>query len=149
MLCKLSNPLQALMRIWTALIVLFFLGWKWNETKDSLVPIELNLSPQNNGGSGFKKTSTMNQALLAKMGWRIHCGDPGLWAKTCGEKYTLSWIALWKKKKGHAHPLGKVYYMELIYLRNEWYGGLEKGILSNSGKIGGFPTSLSSNLMAS
>ncbi|CAL9005467.1 unnamed protein product, partial [Prunus brigantina] len=37
--------------------------------------------PKGKGGLGFKKTASMNQALLAKIGWRLHSKDNGLWAK--------------------------------------------------------------------
>ncbi|CAL2279833.1 unnamed protein product [Prunus armeniaca] len=39
------------------------------------------------GGLGFKKTASMNQALLAKIGWRLHSKDNGLWAKIYEAKY--------------------------------------------------------------
>ncbi|CAL8164027.1 unnamed protein product [Prunus armeniaca] len=42
---------------------------------------DLACRPKGKGGLGFKKTASMNQALLAKIGWRLHSKDNGLWAK--------------------------------------------------------------------
>ncbi|CAL2231440.1 unnamed protein product [Prunus armeniaca] len=39
------------------------------------------------GGLGFKKSDAMNQALLAKTGWRIQNKDEGLWARIYEAKY--------------------------------------------------------------
>ncbi|XP_024171911.1 uncharacterized protein LOC112177904 [Rosa chinensis] len=43
--------------------------------------------PKSLGGLGVKKATDMNQAMLAKAGWRIFQNDPGLWASIYREKY--------------------------------------------------------------
>ena len=43
--------------------------------------------PKHLGGLGIKKTKLMNQALLAKIRWRLNQRDPGLWGKLFKEKY--------------------------------------------------------------
>ncbi|CAL2235355.1 unnamed protein product [Prunus armeniaca] len=59
---------------------------------------------------GFKKTTAMNQAMLAKIGWRLHSKDKGLWTKIY-EK-SLSKAAL---------VLGEVFSMGLpSYPKDKW-----------------------------
>lgn len=43
--------------------------------------------PKCRGGLGFKKTADMNRALLAKIGWRMHTHDQGLWAQIYEKMY--------------------------------------------------------------
>ncbi|CAL8995128.1 unnamed protein product [Prunus brigantina] len=43
--------------------------------------------PKNKGGLGLKSSANLNQALLAKIGWRIHNNDQGLWVKMFNDKY--------------------------------------------------------------
>ncbi|VVA32958.1 Hypothetical predicted protein, partial [Prunus dulcis] len=46
------------------------------------------------GGLGFKKTADMNRALLAKIGWRMHTRDQGLWAQIYEKKYLKDYSIL-------------------------------------------------------
>ncbi|KAK3229956.1 hypothetical protein Dsin_001837 [Dipteronia sinensis] len=43
--------------------------------------------PKRNGGLGIKKTKCMNQALLAKAGWRLLQIDNGIWCQLLKHKY--------------------------------------------------------------
>ncbi|CAL9008277.1 unnamed protein product [Prunus brigantina] len=49
--------------------------------------IYLVCRPKHKGGMGLKKTSLMNQAMLGKIGWRLHAQDKRLWAKIYEDKY--------------------------------------------------------------
>ncbi|KAI5339865.1 hypothetical protein L3X38_019138 [Prunus dulcis] len=51
------------------------------------LPWNLVCRPKCKGGLGCKKSSAMNQALLAKIGWRIQNKDGGLWARIYEAKY--------------------------------------------------------------
>ncbi|CAL2259580.1 unnamed protein product [Prunus armeniaca] len=59
----------------------FFWGSSEKKYKIHLCQWDLACRPKGKGGLGFKKTASMNQALLAKIGWRLHSKDNGLWAK--------------------------------------------------------------------
>lgn len=48
---------------------------------------DLVCRPKGKGGLGFKKSHNMNQALLAKVGWRLLQKDTSLWAKIFEAKY--------------------------------------------------------------
>ncbi|KAL5760892.1 hypothetical protein ACOSQ2_019730 [Xanthoceras sorbifolium] len=43
--------------------------------------------PKKFGGLGIKKIKEMNQALLAKVGWRLGCDREGLWGNILRSKY--------------------------------------------------------------
>ncbi|XP_050386378.1 uncharacterized protein LOC126802738 [Argentina anserina] len=45
--------------------------------------------PKQLGGLGIKKTAEMNQAILAKIGWRLFLKDSGLWANMFSSKYLV------------------------------------------------------------
>ncbi|XP_021827477.1 uncharacterized protein LOC110768097 [Prunus avium] len=51
------------------------------------LPWNLVFRPKCKGGLGFKKSAAMNQALLAKIGWRIQNKDGKLWARIYKAKY--------------------------------------------------------------
>ncbi|PRQ37815.1 putative RNA-directed DNA polymerase [Rosa chinensis] len=55
--------------------------------KTHLVSWELVCRPKEFGGLGIKCTKDMNQAMLAKIGWRMFQGDKGLWSDVLHHKY--------------------------------------------------------------
>lgn len=55
--------------------------------KVHLVNWDTICQPKSIGGLGIKKTSDMNQAMLAKASWRISQNDPGLWSCLYKAKY--------------------------------------------------------------
>ncbi|KAL5792680.1 hypothetical protein ACOSP7_001274 [Xanthoceras sorbifolium] len=63
----------------------------WGHTMDKksvhLVNWDMVCRPKIQGGLGIKKMKMMNQALLAKAGWRLLQGDGGLWGKMLNRKY--------------------------------------------------------------
>ncbi|XP_048422575.1 uncharacterized protein LOC125469371 [Pyrus x bretschneideri] len=63
----------------------------WGHTEDNskihLVKWETVSTPKFMGGLGLKDTHFMNQALLAKTGWKLMQRDPGLWAQVLKGKY--------------------------------------------------------------
>ncbi|KAK1584321.1 hypothetical protein Q3G72_031946 [Acer saccharum] len=63
--------------------------WGHTTTKNAihLVKWENVCLPRRNGGLGIKKTKSMNQALLAKIGWRILRNDDGIWCRLLQHKY--------------------------------------------------------------
>ncbi|KAI5324585.1 hypothetical protein L3X38_033658 [Prunus dulcis] len=61
--------------------------WGSSEKKYKIHQWDLACRPKVKGGLGFEKTASMNQALLAKIGWRLHSKDNGLWAKIYEAKY--------------------------------------------------------------
>ncbi|CAL8168851.1 unnamed protein product [Prunus armeniaca] len=65
----------------------FFWGGSEKRSRVHLCQWDLVCRPKSKGGLGFKKTGAMNQALLAKIGWRLHIKDEGLWAKIYKAKY--------------------------------------------------------------
>ncbi|BBH09066.1 hypothetical protein Prudu_021464 [Prunus dulcis] len=65
----------------------FFWGGREKKLKIHLCQWDLACRPKHKGGLGFKKTTAMNKALLAKVGWRLHQNDKGLWAKIYESKY--------------------------------------------------------------
>ncbi|CAL2229042.1 unnamed protein product [Prunus armeniaca] len=65
----------------------FFWGSNEKKYKIHLCQWDLACRPKGKGGLVFKKTASMNQALLAKIGWRLHSKDNGLWAKIYEAKY--------------------------------------------------------------
>ena len=56
----------------------FLWGHSTTQTRVHLVNWDQVCRPKKNGGLGIKKTSHMNQALLAKASWRILNRDDGL-----------------------------------------------------------------------
>ncbi|KAK9911967.1 hypothetical protein M0R45_035844 [Rubus argutus] len=65
----------------------FLWGDTENKKKIHLVNWDTVCLPKTLGGFGIKKSSDMNQAMLAKAGWRLFQHDPGLWASMYREKY--------------------------------------------------------------
>ncbi|XP_021826059.1 uncharacterized protein LOC110766949 [Prunus avium] len=63
----------------------------WGHTADKatihLVNWETSCKPKTAGGLGIKKMAWMNQALLAKSGWRLLQHEQGLWAEVFKAKY--------------------------------------------------------------
>ncbi|KAK9944849.1 hypothetical protein M0R45_010396 [Rubus argutus] len=63
----------------------------WGDLDDQKKPHLINWDivclPKLLGGLGIKKTVDMNQAILAKAGWRLLQNDPGLWACVYKNKY--------------------------------------------------------------
>ncbi|CAL9017859.1 unnamed protein product, partial [Prunus brigantina] len=72
----------------------FFWGGGEKKQKIHLCQWDLVCRPKSKGGMGFKKTAAMNQAMLAKIGWRLHNKDEGLWAKIYGKKYLQGYTIL-------------------------------------------------------
>ncbi|KAI5327874.1 hypothetical protein L3X38_027270 [Prunus dulcis] len=64
-----------------------FWGGSEKKLKIHLCQWDLACRPKHKGGLGFKKTTAMNKALLAKVGWRLHKNDKRLWAKIYESKY--------------------------------------------------------------
>ncbi|CAL8078089.1 unnamed protein product [Prunus armeniaca] len=65
----------------------FFWGGSEKKHKIHLCQWDLVCKPKSKGGLGLKKTHDMNQALLAKVGWRLLRKDEGLWAQIFEKKY--------------------------------------------------------------
>lgn len=63
--------------------------WGGTEKKHKVHLCEWNAvcKPKLEGGLGFKKSADMNKTMLAKVGWRLHFNDHGLWAKMFEAKY--------------------------------------------------------------
>ncbi|KAK0586532.1 hypothetical protein LWI29_008529 [Acer saccharum] len=63
----------------------------WGSTPEKkhvhLVSWDVVCLPKHLGGLGIKKTKLMNQALLAKIGWRLNLRDSGLWGRILKDKY--------------------------------------------------------------
>ena len=66
----------------------------WGDVEDHrrlhLVNWDTVCQPKAIGGLGIKKTSYMNQAMLAKASWRIAQNDSGLWKDIYNAKYLHS-----------------------------------------------------------
>ena len=75
--------------------------------------------PKSKGGFGIKRACVMNQALLAKLGWRIHAKNSGLWSQIYQAKYLKVYSILDPKfmKEPSVLILGKKFCMELIFLK--------------------------------
>ncbi|XP_008231741.1 PREDICTED: uncharacterized protein LOC103330914 [Prunus mume] len=65
----------------------FLWGHAFDKVKVHLVNWETVCKSTCVGGLGVKKAAWMNQALLAKSGWRLLHNDKGLWAKVLKAKY--------------------------------------------------------------
>ncbi|CAL8115937.1 unnamed protein product [Prunus armeniaca] len=65
----------------------FLWGHAFDKVKVHLVNWEIVCKSKCDGGLGVKKATWMNQALLAKFGWRLLHNDQGLWAKVLKAKY--------------------------------------------------------------
>ncbi|KAI5351228.1 hypothetical protein L3X38_004119 [Prunus dulcis] len=65
----------------------FLWGHAADKAKVHLVNWETVCKSKCAGGLGVKKAAWMNQALLAKSGWRLLQNDQGLWAKVLKAKY--------------------------------------------------------------
>ncbi|KAK0580349.1 hypothetical protein LWI29_000920 [Acer saccharum] len=65
----------------------FLWGNNAENKKIHLVKWDTVCTPKNKGGLGIKKTRLMNQALLAKAGWRMNQDTNGLWANILKGKY--------------------------------------------------------------
>ena len=63
--------------------------WGHTEAKKTihLINWDTVCMPKRCGGLGIKKTKDMNQALLAKVGWRLLQNENGLWCKLLSSKY--------------------------------------------------------------
>ncbi|KAL6202734.1 hypothetical protein ACLB2K_026439 [Fragaria x ananassa] len=63
----------------------------WGDVDDKkkihLVNWDTVCQPKQLGGLGIKKFADMNQAMLAKISWRMFQNDKGLWATMFSEKY--------------------------------------------------------------
>ncbi|XP_062021310.1 uncharacterized protein LOC133737845 [Rosa rugosa] len=65
----------------------FLWGHTEEQKKIHLVKWDTVCKPKCYGGLGLKKTCMMNQALLAKTGWRLLQQEQGLWAQALNKKY--------------------------------------------------------------
>ncbi|KAL6140994.1 hypothetical protein ACLB2K_059286 [Fragaria x ananassa] len=65
----------------------FLWGDLENKKRVHLVNWDSVCQPKQLGGLGIKKTADMNQAMLAKISWRMFQDDKGLWAEIFSEKY--------------------------------------------------------------
>ncbi|CAL8174658.1 unnamed protein product [Prunus armeniaca] len=65
----------------------FLWGHTSNTSKIHLVNWEQVCKPKVAGGLGIKRSSWMNQALLAKTGWRLLQHEQGLWSQVFHAKY--------------------------------------------------------------
>lgn len=70
---------------------IFFWGGSEKRTKVHLCQWRLVYRPKCKGGLSFKKSSAMNQALLAKIGWRIQNMD---WCFGLGEAKYLKGMSI-------------------------------------------------------
>ncbi|BFG33690.1 hypothetical protein CerSpe_199640 [Prunus speciosa] len=106
----------------------FFWGGSGKKQKVHLCQWDLACTPKRKGGLGFKRTTDMNQALLAKTSWRLHCKDQGLWAKIFEDKYlkgkSILDSSLKGKKGGSSTWKGILHGSDLI----------KKGLLWRIGK---------------
>lgn len=63
----------------------------WGDVDDKkkihLINWDTVCQPKQLGGLGIKKSADMNQAMLAKISWRMFQNDKGLWATMFSEKY--------------------------------------------------------------
>ncbi|XP_062021276.1 uncharacterized protein LOC133737799 [Rosa rugosa] len=63
----------------------------WGDIEDKrrvhLINWDTVCLPKSLGGLGIKKSSEMNQAMLAKAGWRLFQNNSGLWATVYKDKY--------------------------------------------------------------
>ncbi|KAM2637494.1 hypothetical protein EV1_021984 [Malus domestica] len=70
----------------------------WGDTdqkkKVHLCQWSMVCKPKSKGGLGIKRACVMNQALLAKLGWRIHAKDSGLWSQIYQAKYLKGYSIL-------------------------------------------------------
>lgn len=65
----------------------FLWGDSNNLKRPHLINWDIVCPPKLLGGLGIKKTEDMNQAMLAKAGWRLFRNDDGLWASIYKHKY--------------------------------------------------------------
>ncbi|CAL9024686.1 unnamed protein product, partial [Prunus brigantina] len=65
----------------------FLWGHTTDQAKVHLVNWDTVCKPKSAGGLGIKNTAWMNQALLAKSGWRLLQREQGLWAQVFNAKY--------------------------------------------------------------
>nr|XP_011457336.1 PREDICTED: uncharacterized protein LOC105349397 [Fragaria vesca subsp. vesca] len=67
------------------------MNFLWGHTEEKkkihLVKWDTVCKPKRYGGLGLKKSSCVNQALLAKTGWRLLQKEQGLWAEALNKKY--------------------------------------------------------------
>ena len=85
--------------------------WGSNDTQQKihLVRWERVCKPKDQGGLGIRTSRNMNQAFLAKIGWKLCLDDQSLWAKVLKAKYFSNGSFLQLKKKMIAHSLGRAY----------------------------------------
>lgn len=65
----------------------FLWGGSEDRRRVALVKWETMFRPKKAGGLGLRKTSDMNKALFAKLGWKIESGDEGLSTKVIRAKH--------------------------------------------------------------
>ncbi|KAI5351823.1 hypothetical protein L3X38_004714 [Prunus dulcis] len=68
----------------------FLWGHAFDKAKVHLVNWETVCKPKCAGGLGVKNVAWMNQALLAKFGWRLLHNEQGLWAKVLKKEWCCS-----------------------------------------------------------
>ncbi|KAK0586151.1 hypothetical protein LWI29_001876 [Acer saccharum] len=78
----------------------FLWGHSAEDKKIHLIKWDTVCYPKHQGGLGIKKSKKMNQALLAKAGWRLMQNKEGLWGNLLKHKYLRgdSWLELDKHK---------------------------------------------------
>jgi hypothetical protein len=110
----------------------FLWGNNTTQTRVHLVNWDQVCRPKKNGGLGIKKTSHMNQALLAKASWRILNRDHGLWADLMKKKYLNgdSCIHMLDKKNASASSTWKsiIFGAETLKLGVFWRLGDGKNV---------------------
>ncbi|CAL8098739.1 unnamed protein product [Prunus armeniaca] len=88
------------------------------------LPMSTYEEPKNKGGLGLKSSANLDQALLAKIGWRIHNNDQGLWVKMFEDKYlkgqSILKPSLLCKKDGSSTWKGIMYGAQLLRQGMSW-----------------------------
>ncbi|CAL8122129.1 unnamed protein product [Prunus armeniaca] len=102
----------------------FLWGFTGDKTKIHLVNWDTVCQPKSFGGLGIKKIHCMNQALLAKTGWKIVQKDQGLWSQVLNG---LKWrvgngdnILFWKDNWAGCGPLENFFTISLSDDLLEW-----------------------------
>lgn len=65
------------------------MGSAREKKKQHLITWDRVCLPKREGGLGIRKTSDMNKALLAKVGWRVMHGQATLWVRVVRSKYKV------------------------------------------------------------
>lgn len=82
-----TTELKTYVRIFIRLIGNYFLGNTGESSKPHLVNWQTVCHSKRKGGLGLKQSALMNQAMLAKAGWRLLNHSDGLWSKALSQKY--------------------------------------------------------------